>query len=377
MIYNKSLKNTALVRVTVLAVKILEKDLKKGFMKLQVESLDDLWVLFNVIKRDDIVYAKTTRDVRPYEDSESRRIPMVLGVKVKNIEFQQFSDKLRVIGIVIDGPEDYGVKGKYHTLAVGAGDVITVVKERWSAFELNFIEKFSVRRTRTLIATVDYEEACIGLLTEQGIKLIWEHSTNIPSKVYGVDYEFMFKEHIKAVADAIAEVSRRENVDAIVIAGPGEAKIHVRQIIAEKTDKPIYIDSVATGGCKGVEEVLERDVVKKVVRDSILVKARSVLNEFKYLLVKDHELVSYGVRDVYEAVLYGAASKILVVDELLRHEDDETRSTVFETLDQALRRGVEVMLVPGKSDEGIELLGFGGAIALLRYRLQKIGENPP
>lgn len=357
-------------------MKILEKDLKKGVVKLLVETIDDLWVLFNIIKKDDIVYAKTTRDVKPREGSESRRIPMVLGIRAKNVEFQQFADKLRIAGIVVDGPEEYGVKGKHHTLTVGVGDVVAIIKERWSDFELHYIERFSARRVKALITTVDYEEACIGLLTEQGVKLFWEHSMNMPSKAYGANYEAILKEHIGIVVETLLEIAKREDVDAVIIAGPGEAKNLVKQSLNGRLNKPVYVDTTTTGSCKGVDEVLEREVAKQVVSDVVLVKARSILNEFKYLLVKDHELVTYGVRDVYEAVLYGVASKVLVLDELLRLEDDETRSIVYEILNQAFRRRVEVILVPSRTNEGTELSGFGGAIAILRYRLQKLRESP-
>jgi len=69
-----------------------------------------------------------------------------------------------------------------------------------------------------------------------------------------------------------------------------------------------------------------------------LVKATSILNEFKELLVKDHELVAYGVEEVRNTALIGAVEKLLVLDELLRTPDDELRNTVYETLRNAYDR---------------------------------------
>lgn len=45
-------------------MKILEINLKKGFAKVIPETLDDFWHLYNVIYRNDRVYAGTTREVK-------------------------------------------------------------------------------------------------------------------------------------------------------------------------------------------------------------------------------------------------------------------------------------------------------------------------
>ncbi|RLI35051.1 mRNA surveillance protein Pelota, partial [Candidatus Bathyarchaeota archaeon] len=45
-------------------MKILASDLKHGEVKLVVENLDDLWHLYNIIGEGDLVYAKTSREVK-------------------------------------------------------------------------------------------------------------------------------------------------------------------------------------------------------------------------------------------------------------------------------------------------------------------------
>jgi Predicted RNA-binding proteins len=39
-------------------------NLKKGFVKVVPESLDDLWHLYNIIYKGDEVYAYTTREIK-------------------------------------------------------------------------------------------------------------------------------------------------------------------------------------------------------------------------------------------------------------------------------------------------------------------------
>ena len=49
------------------ALKILETNLKKGFVKVVPDTMDDFWHLYNVIYKNDVVYSYTTREIKPDE----------------------------------------------------------------------------------------------------------------------------------------------------------------------------------------------------------------------------------------------------------------------------------------------------------------------
>ena len=139
-------------------VKIIEANLKKGFLKLIPETTDDLWILYNVIEEGDIVVAKTTREVKGDEGSSGRRIPMTLAIKVRHVEFQQFTERLRVRGIVVEGPERYGVKGHYHTLNIDTGTLLTIFKEEWPSYLVKKIRDACRKRSGVLLVALDYDE---------------------------------------------------------------------------------------------------------------------------------------------------------------------------------------------------------------------------
>jgi protein pelota len=354
-------------------MKILGVDLKNGVVEVQVETLDDLWVLYNVIRENDVVYAKTTREVKVGEGSEGSRLPMTLGVLVKKVEFQEFSSKMRIMGIVVNGPEKYGVRGKHHTLTIGVGDSLRIEKKELSSLDLELLKR-QVRGERLLLVSIDYDEVCVALVAEQGVRYLWESSLGLPSKHYSVDTESLVKGYLKQVVDYTLSALKSEDVSAVVVVGPGDFKNQLKTLLSEHTSKPIYMDTTSTGGCKGVSEALNRDVVRNIVSELSLVKAAGVLEEFKELLVKEPGLVTYGLREVREAALIGAIQKLLVLDELLRTPVDEDRALVYEALRHAYERKAEVVIVPSKSDVGVELAGFGGIVAILRF---KVYSNPP
>jgi protein pelota len=351
-------------------LKLIEEDLKRGVLKLQCETIDDLWVLYNVIREGDIVYAKTTREVKIGE-SGSTRIPVVLGVVVKKVEFQQFADKLRVSGVIIDGPEKLGVRGKHHTIAIGVGDTITIIKSKWENHELEYIKRFSTRKPRVLIVCVDYEEVCVALLLEQGFKYLLDYTNTLPSKAYSVDYESHLEAFTRHIVKSVLENSSRERVEVIVVAGPGEFKERVARALREVIEIPVYTDSTSSGGCSGVQEVLNRDVVKKVVGDFQLIKAREALNLFKELLIKDPEMVAYGLDDVLTACQLGAVKALVIVDDFLKSSSDEEFTKAQTLLRTAYETRSEIVIIPGSCDLGGEVRGFGGVIAILRFKVSR------
>jgi len=351
-------------------LRIVEEDLKRGVLELRCETVDDLWVLYNIIREGDIVYARTTREVKIRDTGESSRVSVVLGISVKKVEFQQFTDKLRISGIIVDGPEKLGVKGKHHTITIGVGDTIKVIKEKkWEEHELEYIKRFSSHRPKVLIVAVDYDEVCAALLFEQGIKYVWEHTNVLPSKTYSIDYEDHLKSYVKHVVKSISEISGKERVDVVIVTGPGDFKENVARAIREAMRLPVYTDSTSSGGCSGVREALNRDLVKKIAREFQLIKARELLEFFKELLSKEPDMVVYGLEDVLKASQLGAVKTLVIVDDFLKSSSEEEFSKTQLILRTAYERRSEIVIVPGNSDIGSELRGFGGAIAILRFKI--------
>src|SRR5439155_1319760 len=82
-------------------------------------SADDLWHLHNLVLPGDQVRASTYRreevktdKVRP---ERGEKVRVTLTIRVESVEFQAFSDRLRITGVIVEGPQDLG---RHHTLNV-------------------------------------------------------------------------------------------------------------------------------------------------------------------------------------------------------------------------------------------------------------------
>jgi protein pelota len=353
------------------AVRILYKDLKHGLVKLQPESSDDLWILATILQPGDLVKARTLREIHFGDRGSGRssRIPMVLTVKVENVEFQPFTTRLRVRGIVVEGPEKYGVKGKYHTLSIDAGDEVVIIKPRgWSRRLLEKLEKQGVGEAAVIVA-IDYDEYAIGVLRGQGLKIIDSGHLRLPGKD-DPNWGEKLDEALNVIAKRVAETVRRETPLLVVIAGPGSLKDELAKRVRGTTSGvKIVVDNVSSGGEAGIYEELRRGLARELLREVAAVVAERIIEEFEKRLAREPEKIAYTLEKVEKAVEAGAVEELLVLDELLHSPDPEMRARVEELLRKADATSAEIHFVSMQSPVGYKLKALGGIVALLRYPL--------
>ncbi|MBR1973456.1 MAG: hypothetical protein IKA33_02130, partial [Candidatus Methanomethylophilaceae archaeon] len=82
---------------------------EKG-VTIQLESDDDLWHLYNIVEIGDLVTASTmrrdekARNAVADQRTEKRR--MTLGIRAEKIEFSEEDLRLRILGVIEEGPQD-------------------------------------------------------------------------------------------------------------------------------------------------------------------------------------------------------------------------------------------------------------------------------
>jgi protein pelota len=95
-------------------LKVLYKNLKASEIKLMLGSMDDLWHLFNIIEKGDVVFTMTYRREEKKTDKlrpeRGKKKPMRLGMVVEDIEFHEFSDRLRILAHITPSTSLKGIK---------------------------------------------------------------------------------------------------------------------------------------------------------------------------------------------------------------------------------------------------------------------------
>jgi len=341
-------------------MKILKSDFKKGFVTIKIDVNDDLWYLENLLEIGDFVKSRTLRSV--FMEREGRRIKtdrksMVLKIEIEKIEFQKYANKLRLTGKIKEGPEEAQL-GSYHTIEVGIGTLLTIYKEEWKQYQIDKLKKAQTRIPEILLVVTDATQSTFGLLKRSGVEITSElhnpHSRQEEEKL---------PEFYKKVA---SEINKLSIVKKIILAGPGFAKEHVQKIIQENypdiKDK-LIIDSVSSATETGINEILKKGTLEKVIKENEIVKESQVIQEFFTHLNKDDGLSVYGLKQIKEADDVGAIKVLIISEENIKKEE------IDQLARQVERKKGMVEIISKTHDLGEQFHRMGGLGAILRFRI--------
>jgi protein pelota len=168
-------------------LKVLKTNLKKGFVKVIPETLDDLWHLYNIIYEGDKVYARTTREIKPNEEyarpRRGQRISVLLGVKVENVAWEKLLGRLRVHGTICEAPETVPT-GTHHTISIAPNTPVTIVKKKWSRHHMERLERARKASEKPIIIiAIDDEGYAIATTAQYGVEVKVKEGIRLPGKL--------------------------------------------------------------------------------------------------------------------------------------------------------------------------------------------------
>jgi len=357
-------------------LKILEQDLKKGFIKLRVENLDDLYWLSSILEPGDLVTMRTTRRVKQegIRADSGERVSMTITLEVEKVKIDQYSARLRITGIVRVGPEKFGIQGQHHTLNVTEGSTLKIMKKRWSRSHLDILKRAeeSSSKGNVILVAIDDEGATVAKVDAYRAEEIAYVRSSLPSKRGDLkkrdDAE---RRYYAELSSLLEEIDSRMKPQAIVVGGPGYTKEKFSSYLKERN--PELGRKLREGGAtsstfSGILEMIKRGDVEKVVKELTLAQDMRAVDEIFELLGRGSRLVTYGLKEVMKALKYGAADEVLVASSLLF--DPETRDDVLKILEMCEDTRAEFHIVDAKSEPGEKLLSLGGIAAKLRYQIE-------
>lgn len=356
-------------------MKVVEYTPKKGIAKVVPEDLDDLWILYNVIRKGDQVYARTSRAVKVSVEASrpdrGKRVSILVGLRVATVSFRRESDRLRVHGLITEAPEKYAVQGSRHTLSVAVDRPLTIVKEKWLDHDFQRLKEASQgHRTPIIVVAIDDQECCVAYLRRSGIDVKASIQAGLPGKREATAWDAARSRYFSAVLRHLLEEWTRE-YGLITLVGPGFLKERLKQFISTKNlelaKRIRAVRTVASGGVTGVEQAVRSGVLTKVLREVRIIEESQAVGELLARLGSQRGGASYGIDDVARVVALAAVESLLVTDELLRESSDEERQLVEGLMRTAEEYGGKVMIVTVGHDAGRQLKGLGGIAALLRY----------
>jgi len=347
-------------------MKVIFKDLKHGEIKLAPENLDDLWHLYNLIDEGDLIKAITFRTDEQKDDKirskKAEKKRMKLGIRVNEVKFHEFSDRLRIHGTIEEGPQDLG---SFHTLNINSEkmDTLTIIKKEWKPYQLQRIDEAVKQRDQILLTFVSLDEdsATVALLHQSGVQWIADIGSKRSGKMY--DSKDTQNEYFGEIISVIKTNMEKEST--LVIVGPGFTKEHFPKYGKEKEPtlfKKYIIHGTGTAGMNGIQEAIKTGVVKQITKENRVVFETELIEKLFEEIKKDG-LATYGEKQVNHALTNGAVERLLITDTIVRTTKGE------QLLRNAKENNSTFTVINSMHEAGKKIEGIGGVAALLRFKI--------
>ncbi len=335
-------------------MKILYQDLKKGEIKVKVEGEEDCWHLYNIVEEGDYIEGFTYRSKESTGDKirskKSEKERVYLKIKVTDKEFHEFTNILRIRGMIVEGIEETGA---YHTFNIQPNMEIKIIKEEWKDIHLKRLKESLKIQPRIAILSMDDEHATIAIVHEYGV----EELATIYSHKSGKMYESKYDE--KEYYGEILSKVERLNVP-IAVVGPGFDKNNFVEF-AKGRIKNYIVENTSHAGMTGVYEAIKRGVIERINKENRVTEEIKIMEKLLQEISKDGN-AAYGIEEVKKALERGAIEKLLVLDDMVREYEEIIKKTE--------QMGGEVVIISHFHEGGAKLHALGGLAALLRYRVE-------
>lgn len=351
------------------SMKILSSDFKKGFAKVKVENLDDLWYLSQIINKGDRVKGKTVRKIK-IGDKEERQTSTVKKLVFMEIEVEKMEytgDILRVSGKMREGPEDVP-RGSYHTFTVEQHSMIGIEKDSWLNYQIKYLKESTQAKGPTiLVCVLDREEAIFALLRGYNWETLTTLKGKVPKKGFDESEKGGFYEEIIA---NIKEYVHRYSAVNVILASPAFWKEDLMKEMKDKDLKQkVVLATCSSVGSNAINEVLKRPEVKEVLRQDRVANELKIVEELLTQIAKNG-LAVYGLKETSSAANMGAIEKLLITDTLIHKLRNEDRYGELEAIMKvADSTKAEVHIISSEHEGGKELDGIGGIGGILRYKM--------
>ena len=347
------------------------KKLDEGF-RLRIESEDDLWALSQLCRPDSILGMLSHRrdsSTGTQEDGRAKsaeRKPMWIVLDVEKTEFQSFTDNLRAHGIIRDANFDIG---SHHTHIISPGDEVDLeFPGGFVKSDLSLLKETisSGKKAKSALIVVENDEVILFEVTSHGIRDVSQFTMrgggkriNDSSGVRRAFFERVAKETILVFSDEMP----------MVICGPGLAREQFESMLRLNGSKNQILNAATSiGGRSAANEVLADGLADAVLGEHALVSQVKAIEE-GLKRISTNGAVAYGIKFISEAAESGAIDVLAIDANLIRSPDSEVRNnweTILNTTELSKGR---IIQVSEEHDSAQQLLGLGGAIALLRWKM--------
>ena len=341
-------------------------------VRIRIDNSDDLWVLTQICRPGAIMGMlshrrdSTTGTQEGGRAKSAERKPMWIEIEVGETSFQPFTDNLRVHGIITEAKIDIG---SHHTHIVSSHDEVEISFEGGLPNVDRALIKTALAagtQPKAGLIVVENDEVLIFEVAAHGIRDVSQFSMRGGGKKAD-DSTSVRRGFFERVARETKLVFPDQM--PLVICGPGMAREQFEAMIrALGAQNQILNAATSIGGRSAANEVLAEGAADSVLGEHELVRQVRAIEE-GMKRISTSGAVAYGSASIADAAEQGAIESLIIDASLLRSQDVEIRNRWENICSHTETSRGEIIQSSIDHDAGQQLVGMGGAIALLRWKV--------
>ncbi len=330
------------------------------FVSLVPDDDNDLWYLSNIIRVGDLVGSTVFRREERKEDmiraKETQRKPVHIVISVEKVEFMSFTDKLKILGKVMEGTED--LINEHQSIYLAVGEIVELRSKQWDSTSRGLLTESLDRIDKKTVFVVLDDEFCLVSQNKS-------YGINVLARIYSGKSGKMFNSSFneKSYFEDIVKALPATGTETVIILGPGMVRNRLKEFLSSKSAsfkiETFPSDRIDEGA---IYTFLETEESGKILAQSRLASEQKLLQVFLREIAKKG-LAAYGVEAVRNLLERSAVETLLITEDEFRSE------TGVSLLNLAERFGAKAFIFSSRDEPGIVLGKFGGFCAILRYRV--------
>ncbi len=322
------------------------------------EDMDDIVSLSLLIKEGDLVegicFRRQERKGDEIRKKKSERIPMIVKVRVEKVEVQEYSERLRIHGVIVEGPEN--VVNSYQTLNFQCGDEIKICKD-WEEEDLEYLKE---------IVEESSLPSCIAVGIEHGSIEIFSIKRSSFERIYSKEWSGGKDIGMENMREVFGEVlSKLEEVAKdkyIIIYGPGFIKEDFIKFLKER-NPDMRVEAINTnhGGIRGIYELL-KGKISPILKKYRIAKETHLVERLMEEIGREG-LYAYGIDEIRKYAESGGIECLLVLENKFHEED------VRKIMKMVKESRGKIHVISAGHEGGKILKSLGGIAAITRFRI--------
>ncbi len=329
--------------------------------ELLIETLDDLWVLSQIINTNDRVFGKTERKIKIGSETNYKVTTKTIYVDllVDKVKFED--ERLKILG-KIQNENEYAAIGSAQTLNYNAGDKIKFEKKNMLKFEQKLLDN-AVKSKKS-----------------QNLLILFDKDTLYAIEFSNISYKILFKEtnlgSKKTLEGEVNEEEQKYNIikdllkkdySKIIFASPSIYKDKLQKYLKDKTGLKTITFSWTDVSSNAVLKVIEKINQSGILSESQIAYEMEHINKLLENISKKTKS-TYGLDNITQAINSGSCETLLLSTDFMNNEKEKGNYENINNLIRTVEKlNGNLVIVNSKNQSGKILDGLTGIAGILRY----------